>query len=283
MTRWLQALHVAKWYVTSSTADEIEDIRRRSLASNRPTSWWSRTTAGRSAGVSGTSSATTRITRATSTPGPANNRQSIRHRGPDMYRARVRHQEAHRSIVSIDPREQRNSLVPGSSPTPLPPTKPHAESWRRTSSPVRTDSLGGPVGRADAQMADYRPPGALKPRRPTKGRRSSRRSSVRSSRGIERPGHGRPSSPAECAGTITSGANSASASQVGPIIRLEEGPAQMEPTYHCVDLIDARELPRVSADIDYARMPTAGQHHQPFAGNVEDQGLIIEDKWVGLP
>ena len=69
----------------------------------------------------------------------------------------------------------------------------------------------------------------------------------------------------------------------GTNYRLEEGPAQMEPTYHCVDLIDARELPRVSADIDYARMPTAGQHHQPFAGNVEDQGLIIEDKWVGLP
>ncbi|MGO8864238.1 MAG: GNAT family N-acetyltransferase [Acidimicrobiales bacterium] len=36
VTRWLQAPHVAKWYVTSSTADEIEDIRR-SVTGEQPT------------------------------------------------------------------------------------------------------------------------------------------------------------------------------------------------------------------------------------------------------
>ena len=49
------------------------------------------------------------------------------------------------------------------------------------------------------------------------------------------------------------------------------------------DGLDAGEPSRIADDIDNPGVPAPGQHDQTMTGDVDDEGLIIEDQRVGRP
>ena len=89
--------------------------------------------------------------------------------------------------------------------------------------------------------------------------------------------------PVQWAGTITSGADCSSASDGVPDDRLERRAGQVETADDGVQLVHAGQALSVTADVDDARVPAAGEHDQPAPGDVGDQRLVVQDQRVRLP
>ena len=68
-----------------------------------------------------------------------------------------------------------------------------------------------------------------------------------------------------------------------PDDRFEQRAGQMEAADDGVQLVDAGQSLGVTADVDDARVPAAGEHDQPAPGDVGDQRLVVEDQRVRLP
>ena len=47
--------------------------------------------------------------------------------------------------------------------------------------------------------------------------------------------------------------------------------------------LDAGEPSRITDDVDNPGVPAPGQHDQTVTGDVDDEGLVVEDQRVGRP
>src|SRR4029079_4814146 len=63
----------------------------------------------------------------------------------------------------------------------------------------------------------------------------------------------------------------------------EGWPGQVEAAYDGGDGVDAGESACVADDIDDAGVAASGEDHEPMTGNVDHQGLVIEDQRGGCP
>ena len=89
--------------------------------------------------------------------------------------------------------------------------------------------------------------------------------------------------PVQWVGTRTSGARSARASQVSSMIGSKSGPFRWKASHHQVETIDSGQSVGVAADVHDAGVARNRSGPLALAGDVHDQGLIVEDQRVGLP
>ena len=57
----------------------------------------------------------------------------------------------------------------------------------------------------------------------------------------------------------------------------------MKAAYDGGDGVDAGQAAGVADDVDDSGVPAAGEHYKTMAGDVEDEGLVIQNQWVGHP
>jgi hypothetical protein len=89
--------------------------------------------------------------------------------------------------------------------------------------------------------------------------------------------------PVQWAGMITSGGELLKSADGVPDDRLEQRAGQVEAADDGMQFPDDGQALGVAADVDDAGVPAAGEHDQPAARDVGDQGLVVQDQRVGFP
>jgi hypothetical protein len=63
----------------------------------------------------------------------------------------------------------------------------------------------------------------------------------------------------------------------------KRGAVEVETADQPMQRVPASEPARVAADVDYASVAAAGDHHQTLAAHVDDQRVVVEHQRVRAP